>query len=298
MALVTLLITSSFLGYVMTYNMLSSSNIHDFKFKRKYINQFKLENKAFYMSVKAYDQDDDFTRRTIKSVFSFRDYELFRVSDSECSFVLSSAYPKYLETFNELPFGVMKSDFCRYLMIYHFGGIYIDSDVVIRKSPEYWIPQRVDRQIQPKPIQVFIGIEAIIPTKYKEYLFYHPYQIAQWTFAANKQHDIFLFCLEDIHNRFHENKTYFNDINHIIELTGPGTMTRSVFKYIGDFIKDASVLQDAPIIIKDVYIGPPNTLNCGPNVYEGVVYECNKFTVSDHLYGGRWKDGLNDGDGI
>ena len=265
--------------------------VDQFLFTKKYKNPFELENKSFYMSVKTLDQDDEFTKRTVESVLKFRDYNLFRFSDDECIEVILKSYVEYFETFVKLPFGVMKSDFCRYLMIHHFGGIYIDSDVVIERNPIYWIPAVVRKEFEPDTIQAFIGVEAILPNKYVEYKFYHPYQIVQWSFAANKGHQIFRNCMDDINDRFINNQTYFNDIHHIIELTGPGAMTRSVLKYLDIPIEDASIFAEAPILIKDVYIGPPNTLNCGENDYEGVVYNCNKYTVSHHLYGGRWKEG-------
>ena len=251
---------------------------------------FDLENKSIYMSVKYMDQSDYFTIMATKAAFQYKDFKLHRFSDDECYVTIAKFYKKYLPTFVNLPFGVMKSDFCRYLMIYHNGGIYIDSDVVIKKNPAYWIPSTIKTKIREEKINVFIGVEAYLPNDYTKYKFYHPYQISQWTFAANKNHKIFLDCLDDIHNAFEGNKTKFEDIHNIIELTGPGAFTRSVHQFIAPFVKDSSELANAPMIVKDVYIGPPNTLNCGiEQKYEGKLYYCNKYSVSEHLYSGSWK---------
>ena len=256
------------------------------------IQPFRLQNRVFHMSVKELDQNDEFTQKTVESTSKFRDFTLTRFSDQECADVLAKSYSKFSDTFANLPFGVMKSDFCRYLMIYHYGGVYIDSDVVVQRHPDEWVPFDIEKRVKPEMINVFVGVEAFLPVHYKESRFYHPYQISQWSFAAQKHHPIFLNCIQDIDNLFKKERNKFNDIHNIIELTGPGAMTRAVHDYIRPFIHDISVLATTPMIIKDVYIGPPHALNCGPNWYENIQYHCNEYTVSHHLYGGRWKGGL------
>ena len=281
----------------MIYLVLSTKHLSNylltdhFSLEAEFKIEFEVENKHIFMSVKDINQNDDFIRNSVKFALKYKDYKLVRFTDDDCMALIESYYSQFLVTFSQLPFGVMRSDFCRYLIIFHFGGIYIDSDVKILKNPMYWVPAKINQRIAPQSINAFFSVEAFLPNLYKEYKFSHPYQIVQWSFAANKNHPIFLHCLIDINEAFQANKTKFDDIHNIVELTGPGTMTRAVHQYINPYIHyNQSFLQQAPVHIKDVYIGPPNTMNCGPRTYEGIQYPCNHLAAVEHMYAGSWKN--------
>jgi len=39
-------------------------------------------------------------------------------------------YPWFLETFDSYPYNIERADVIRYFALYHFGGIYLDLDLV------------------------------------------------------------------------------------------------------------------------------------------------------------------------
>jgi len=55
------------------------------------------------------------------------DYMFFK--DEQIDEFLQSYYPHYYETYMKLPMNIQKVDFCRYVILYHFGGFYFDLDI-------------------------------------------------------------------------------------------------------------------------------------------------------------------------
>ena len=55
------------------------------------------------------------------------DYKLW--SEKDCNELLKTKYPHYEEFYNSMRYGVQKADFIRYLILYEYGGLYIDLDV-------------------------------------------------------------------------------------------------------------------------------------------------------------------------
>ena len=47
--------------------------------------------------------------------------------------LLKDNYPKYLKTYNAFPLMIQKIDFAKYVILYHYGGIYIDGRSLFKK---------------------------------------------------------------------------------------------------------------------------------------------------------------------
>lgn len=60
------------------------------------------------------------------------DYRFF--IDSTIVGFIKTFYPEYYEFFINLKYKIQQIDFFRYLVVYHFGGIYLDLDMDIDKS--------------------------------------------------------------------------------------------------------------------------------------------------------------------
>ena len=52
--------------------------------------------------------------------------------DQDIARFVSSVYPQFSDVFESFRFKIQKIDFFRYLAVYHFGGLYMDMDVVLR----------------------------------------------------------------------------------------------------------------------------------------------------------------------
>ena len=233
--------------------------------------------KRIFMAIK----DNSVTSNLIKAERHIPiGYTLIKFTDDDCYLELNK-FLKYLKMVQEFKFGVMRSDFCRYLYLYEYGGIYIDSDVVIKDDPIHWISQRPIIEINPHiQINMVIGLEAL--AEYDNDHFMDPFQSVQWTFAATKKHQIMMDAMDDIYDAYMNNKEDFDNAKHIVRLTGPGALTRSYKKYIEMNSNQKIKLENVPVVVKDVYIGSLSLFNCR-QLY------CSGYTAVDHLFSGSWK---------
>eukprot|EP00834_Sanchytrium_tribonematis_P004254 NODE_199_length_13192_cov_0.539219.p5 type:complete len:338 gc:universal NODE_199_length_13192_cov_0.539219:2753-3766(+) len=248
-----------------------------------------------FMSVKNLNPTDEHALKAIAAMKKFPDYKLELFDDDKC-IEIASKYKHVLDlesTVKNLPHGVMKSDFCRYIMIYDQGGIYVDSDVMIMKDPREWM-QTANTVENPQPIRMIVGLEIAYtsePTNWKLLDYYvGMQQFVQWSFAAAPKHEILWDCIYEIHSNFIKDPASFQggkgqkfNIN-LIQKTGPGVFTRAVQKYMNRFKIGSDALYKTPVIINDLYIGGTDLFNCLPQYND-----CVPTRGIWHLFSGRWK---------
>ena len=58
------------------------------------------------------------------------DWQYIFHTDADNHALVAQHFPEFLEAFDELPVGIMRADFCRFLYMYHWGGVYADLDYV------------------------------------------------------------------------------------------------------------------------------------------------------------------------
>jgi len=125
-------------------------------------------------------------------------------TDSEIdSFVNDKFSGKIADCYNKLNIIVAKVDFWRYLILYKYGGIYLDMDSTINISLDTFI-QNND--------------EAIITAEGNPDLF------VQWALIFNKEHPILKKCIDLVVENISSNK-YPNNIH---KTTGPSVFTQAV----------------------------------------------------------------------
>ena len=64
------------------------------------------------------------------------EYVFMLWSDDDNLELIKRKYPQFLDLYLNIPTPVMRSDFARYVILYHHGGFYIDLDVMCYKSLE------------------------------------------------------------------------------------------------------------------------------------------------------------------
>lgn len=152
-----------------------------------------------------------FTRKLPSSIESYKNtmlrlnpgysYHLYDDNDID-EFIRTNYSGRIYTNFKKLKIITSKTDFWRYLILYKFGGIYIDMDSMINTNL-YFINH---------------NDEAII-TKEK-----NPYLYLQWCLMFNKNHPILKEVI-DLINYNIENNLYTSDI---LNLTGPGVYTKAI----------------------------------------------------------------------
>ncbi|KAF4449358.1 putative glycosyltransferase C4F11.04c [Fusarium austroafricanum] len=65
---------------------------------------------------------------------TYHDFEYMLWTDERARHFISEEYPWYLDTWDTYPFPIQRADAIRYLILYHYGGIYMDMDTVCNKT--------------------------------------------------------------------------------------------------------------------------------------------------------------------
>ena len=132
------------------------------------------------------------------------DYTYYLYDDNDMdNFVNEYFNGEISECYNKLNIIVAKVDFWRYLVLYKYGGIYLDMDSNIEKSLDELIKQED---------QAIITAEG------------NPYFYVQWVLIFSKEHPILKKTIELICNNIKNNR-YHNDIH---KMTGPGVYTQAI----------------------------------------------------------------------
>ena len=157
------------------------------------------------------------------------DYEYLFFTDTNIVEFLKTNYPDYLITYNKLPIKIQKIDFFRYIVIYHYGGIYMDLDMNGLKNMNSLL-----RYSAVFPIDEYITNEMKNIDRYN--YFYNNNQkflLGQYAFAANKKHPFIKQLIDNIHlniNKIIKLVDHNND-NYVYNTTGPDYISKQYMDY-------------------------------------------------------------------
>lgn len=152
-------------------------------------------------------------------------YHLYLDNDID-SFVNENFPGEIANAYNKLNIIVAKVDFWRYLVLYKYGGVYLDMDSSINKPLSELINDNDD---------------AIITAEGNPGLY------VQWALIYSKKHPILKKTIELIVDNI-ENNRYPNDI---IKMTGPFTYSNAINLITGTIINHGSIKKETNIILKN-----------------------------------------------
>lgn len=148
---------------------------------------------------------------------------------------LYGSVPDVFEAYDSLPLAVMKADFFRYLVLLARGGIYSDIDTLALKPASYWLPEELDRST----VGFIVGIEAD-PNRPDWHEWYsRRIQFCQWTIVSKPGHPILRDMVAYItEETLRMKKAGILEVGKmdktVMEFTGPGAWTDSVFRYFNN----------------------------------------------------------------
>src|SRR5215469_12232239 len=64
------------------------------------------------------------------------DFEYLFFDDASVEEFIDAEFPQYRPVFDSFPVRIQRYDFFRYLAVYHFGGFYFDTDVLLSSALE------------------------------------------------------------------------------------------------------------------------------------------------------------------
>lgn len=154
------------------------------------------------------------------------------LSDTERDDWVEAHYPEYDEFNRNITYGVQQTDFWRYLVTYHYGGWYIDSDVEIRQPIDEWFTLN---QTNGKYIHMLVGIEG--DRSSGKYYNQHTrswlrQQILTWTVGGIPRHPFLRHMIDRMLLKKHTPKNPANFEYVVGDFAGPQELTRNVNSYI------------------------------------------------------------------
>ncbi|XWV26222.1 glycosyl transferase [Tupanvirus soda lake] len=154
---------------------------------------------------------------------------------------------KFVETYSTFTVFAQKADFARYAILYVYGGIYLDMDMICKKNLDPFLNYKL-----------FCTTDAL-HFFYKRYL--------NGIIGAVPNHSVFLYAFKNIFERLH----YRNNVTYS---TGTKLFYDSVMEYI-----NMNKTNDVAIIDKK-YLHP-----CGPYDDEDCPNSCDSCFVAHTNYG-------------
>ena len=204
--------------------------------------------------------------------------EHFLYDDSDCDIFVRDKFPRYYKLYNELELPVQKADLWRYLVIYYYGGYYLDIDCKSVKS---------FRNISNSNKENLLIVEQENPCPFKPLNgFPRNPQYAQYWFGATPRHpaikNVINRVIKNINNKIDNDKgdKNINDKNinnKTLFLTGPGPWTDGIV----DHIKQSGK--------KDVYIIKPNRFDILSIGIDTDLIHKYKNTPVIHQAAGSWR---------
>jgi mannosyltransferase OCH1-like enzyme len=133
-------------------------------------------------------------------------------TDQECDEFMQKNFKGIVyNCYKKLGMGVMKADLWRYCIIYHYGGIYADTDTVLLCNPNDIINNKNNLVIVPE----------------------NNVHLCQWIFAAPPRNPILKSVIDLSVHRIQSEMDNVSVKKHVVHyLTGPGVFTDGIEKYL------------------------------------------------------------------
>ncbi len=71
------------------------------------------------------------------------DWQYVFWTDSDLERFISERYPWFIETYRDYPYAIQRVDAARYFILYEYGGIYSDLDVICNRNCDFLLPYKV-----------------------------------------------------------------------------------------------------------------------------------------------------------
>jgi alpha 1,6-mannosyltransferase len=226
--------------------------------------------------------------------YQAREYD----NEASRSFV-EDKFPEFLSLYDGLDKPVMRADMWRYLILFHYGGVYFDLDVECLKPIDHWGADVHSSSPRNKttPIRAMVGIEF----RDTEGPFTSLLQFVQFTMAADVGHPIFYRAVQLINETVSNIRVGGPSVGDAEYVTGPKIFTRAVVEYLVKlgrltddqvimsankvlFVNDTTITKGTDEQIGDLAILHKNAFGYH-QLHKGVTGE--KYVK--HLYAGRWR---------
>jgi len=175
------------------------------------------------------------------------EYEYIFFTDNDIEKFLKINYYNYYEIYCKLPFKIQKIDFFRYIVLYHYGGFYLDIDY----KPIIGFDDNLLTNKCIFPIDTIINEEKYNINRYKLFKENNMnFLLGQYAFACNINNDFLKYIIDDICSNIEniiKNVNLYKN-NHEIYVyitTGPDFVTKKYIEYKNK--NDVTILDNGSI---------------------------------------------------
>ncbi|KAK7207301.1 nucleotide-diphospho-sugar transferase [Myxozyma melibiosi] len=267
--------------------------------------------------------DSHFEERFVRTTDSWArlnpDYTFEVLDDAAAAAMIRQLYapvPAVVDAYFAMPVPVLRADFFRYLILLARGGIYSDIDTRALKSTKKWFYSAVgpvgtidgklaidlsDEEKEELRTQLeadtglVVGIEADPDRPDWHDWYARRVQFCQWTIMAKKGHPVLVnivanITAETLHRRATNTLILPNSKeagSQIMDWTGPGIWTDTVFDYLGADWHAAAGIKDARVM-NDVLILPITSFSPGVGNM-GSLEISHPRALVHHAFEGSWK---------
>ena len=194
------------------------------------------------------------------------DYKYMFFDDKDIEAFLKETYPHYWTTYERLPLMVQKVDFFRYIAVYHYGGIYLDTDVKVLKP----FDDALLNHNTVFPIDEYLSKPVRSWKRYRPFCRRQCYfLLGQYAFAANPKNPFIKTWVDNIHGRIEQINKEHNSLTpnrgksqemelYVYKTTGPDYVTQCFMDYYNKqevFILDNGTRQMLGNYAKHMYMG-------------------------------------------
>jgi mannosyltransferase OCH1-like enzyme len=181
------------------------------------------------------------------------DYEYKLWTDDMMEDFVKKEYSDFYETYKSYKYHIQRCDAFRYLVLYKYGGIYIDMDIVCKKKLDNLLKYDIVFTKSPNVTHLFTNA------------FY----------MSTKNNKFIKYCIDNLPKNA-KNRLLFGKHSHVVYSTGPNFLSNMIKDYKLENIKNNYVLT------REEYAGNCDVCNISnTNICEGGYY----FT---HVVGQSW----------
>ena len=132
-------------------------------------------------------------------------------------FFINKIGKELLYIYNKLPLMIQKIDIAKYVILYYFGGIYIDLDTICENKIDYLLNKFKNKNLILSKIDVYDDLNYKL--------------INNGIIITNKYHKFFLYMFYEIMINY-QKQIYQNKDLYILESTGPIAFSKAVLNYL------------------------------------------------------------------
>lgn len=162
----------------------------------------------------------------IKLLLHNQDYSYCLWNEIKIYNFISVFYPKLLSFYTNLKYKIYKIDFAKYIILYHYGGFFIDIDIESFKSLNY-----IDKNdgLYFSKTAYINNFENKLIKKFYDYQT-NNYFINNGIMIASAKHPFFLEIISEAKKNIKNNTDYFYN-SQVFNTLGPSLLTNSIIKY-------------------------------------------------------------------